>query len=177
MVDILASKGVPATFFVLGPNAKAHPEVLQKIARTDGLEIGNHSWNHPQLTKLGEAKIAKELGDTNDVIERITGHRPSLMRPPYGARNKTTDRAAADEGMAVILWSVDTLDWKTRSKSANIKAAIQAPPGSIILMHDIHRPSVQAVPEIIDQMRAEGHCFTNVSGLYDAEPGHVYTGE
>ena len=128
-----------------------------------GCEIGNHSWNHPQLTQLDGAALAAQIGNTNRMIKSACGHVPSLLRPPYGAYNSTVGAAA---GMPLILWDVDTLDWKTRNVQSTVTSVMtDAKDGSIVLMHDIHLPTVEAVERIIPMLKQKGYQLVTVSEL------------
>lgn len=174
LLDALKQANAAATFFVVGPNAEARPQVLARMM-AEGHEIGNHTWNHRVLTSLPSDRVAKEIDDVSDAVEHATGAVPSLLRPPYGATNKTVKKAA---GVPVILWDVDTLDWKVRDASKVVSNALRdTKPGSIVLMHDIHSSTVEAVPAILKGLRAKGYHFVTVSELLaSANPrdGAVY---
>ena len=142
-----------------------------------GLEIANHSWDHPDLTTLTTSQITAQLANTSTRIQQVTGDRPTLMRPPYGAHNSTTDYLAGQQGLAVILWSLDTLDWKYPD-AARIRSVVAdgATVGTIILMHDTHSTTVDAVPGIIADLRARGYTLVTVTELLGSpQPGRVYT--
>lgn len=170
LLDILKEKGVKATFFVVGENAQSHPEILAR-AVAEGHEIGNHSWSHPQLSKVSEARLQEEIGNTSNAIFKATGKTPSLLRPPYGAVNAHVRQVIQDQyGMKIIFWSVDPLDWKRPGSSAvsqRILANTKA--GSIILSHDIHAGTVDAMPTTIDALLAKGYHFVTVSELIEME--------
>lgn len=166
LLDVLKEKGVKATFFVLGQCVAANPDVLARAA-AEGHEIGNHSWDHKSLTKVGAAGVASEINQTNAAIENATGKKPVLVRPPYGATNATiTKRLNEEFGLKVVMWDVDPLDWKVRN-SAHVESEILkgAKPGSIILSHDIHATTVAAMAETIDALKAKGFQFVTVSEL------------
>ncbi|MEU8248017.1 polysaccharide deacetylase family protein [Nonomuraea sp. NPDC048916] len=177
LLDLLRSRHAKATFFVLGQMVAADPHNLARRIVDEGHEIGNHSWSHPPLTALTDEQIRTELTQTGDLIRRLTGVRMQMMRPPYGA---TDDRVAAEtrrEGLAQILWSLDTLDWRDRASSVVARRAGLAKPGEIVLMHDIHRTTVEAVPEVLDTLAKKGYRFVTVSELYGGTPvpGRQYT--
>ena len=166
LLDILATHHIHATFFVIGQNVVDHPEILQRAVR-EGHEIGNHSWSHPSFGKMRDERVRAELQKTDDAIKAAIGIRPVLMRPPYGsitAREKQWIHA--EFGYRTILWDVDPLDWK-RPGSAVVTSRIvrETRPGSIILSHDIHPGTIQAMPETFDQLQEKGFKFVTVSEL------------
>jgi len=166
LLDMLKARGIKATFFVLGQCVVANPDVLKRAA-AEGHEIGNHSWDHKALTKGGPAAIAMEVNQTNAAIEQACGKRPTLIRPPYGATNTSvTKRLNEDYGLKVILWDVDPLDWKVRN-SAHVTSEIlkHTQDGSIILAHDIHPSTIEAMPATLDALLKKGFKFVTVSEL------------
>lgn len=166
LLDILKEKGVKATFFVLGQCVAANPGILER-AVAEGHEIGNHSWDHKAFTKSGGAGVASQVNQTSAAIENAIGKKPVLVRPPYGATNAAiTKRLNEEFGMKVIMWDVDPLDWKVRNP-AHVKAQILkgAKPGSIILSHDIHPTTIEAMAGTIDELKAKGLQFVTVSEL------------
>ena len=179
LLDILAKEDVKATFFVLGPNVESNPDVIKRMAK-EGHQIGNHTWSHSQLTKVASDKITAEVNRTSDAVKRITGHAPRTVRPPYGAINKRVRSAlgTVDNG-EIILWSVDTLDWKTRDAAQTVAAVRKdTTPGGIILMHDIHKTTVDAVQESVQALKEQGYTLVTVDQLLESEkpePGKVFT--
>ncbi|MGH8095548.1 MAG: polysaccharide deacetylase family protein [Chthoniobacterales bacterium] len=166
LLDILAQHHIHATFFVIGTNVVAHPEILQRAVR-EGHEIGNHSWSHPAFAKTSDAKVRAELQKTDDAIREAIGGRPVLMRPPYGSiTTRQKQWINAEFGYRIILWDVDPLDWK-RPGPAVITSRIvrETRPGSIILSHDIHPGTIKAMPETFDELQAKGFKFVTVSEL------------
>lgn len=151
-----------ATFFMVGSSVDRYRDTVKKVYDM-GCEIGNHSWNHSQLPQLDGSALASQISSTNQVIRNITGHNPTLLRPPYGAYNSAVAAAA---GVPLILWEVDTLDWKTRDVQSTVRSVMaDAKDGSIVLMHDIHLPTVMAVEQIIPQLKAKGFQLVTVSEL------------
>lgn len=177
LLGMLTSKGARATFFMQGAMVRANPGVARRVANTPGMEVANHSSTHPQLTAVGSAQLRREIVGNHATIQEVTGRSATVFRPPYGARNGAVDAMAAEAGEAVILWDIDTLDWRTRSASATRKAvADQARAGSIVLMHDIHGSTVDAVPGIISDLQGQGYVLVTVSELLGGTtPGRVYT--
>lgn len=166
LLDILKERGIKVTFFVLGQCVAANPDVLQR-AYAEGHEIANHSWDHKAFTKVGADGVASEINKTNDVIENVTGKKPTLVRPPYGATNAgITKRLNEEFGLKVIMWDVDPLDWKNRN-SEHVKSEIlkSTKAGSIVLAHDIHPTTVAAMAETIDALKEKGFKFVTVSEL------------
>ncbi len=174
LLSILRQRGVKATFFVVGKNAAAYPQILRAIA-ADGHEIGNHSYTHSVMSKMSLSAVYDEIRRTDDAIERATGSRPRTLRPPYGALT-SSQRAAVyqDFGYPTIMWSVDPLDWK-RPGSAAVAARIikGTRAGSIILAHDIHAATVDAIPAVLDDLLARGYRFVTVSELIAMAPKRV----
>jgi peptidoglycan/xylan/chitin deacetylase (PgdA/CDA1 family) len=177
LLAMLKKAKVHATFFSVGEMVAARPGVEKQIAK-DGHEIGNHSWSHPDLPKLTTTAIESQLDRTAKQIAKATGHKPTLVRPPYGAYTPRVRKLIGNEHDSVVLWSVDPLDWKYRnSDSVYNRVTSQAKPGSIVLMHDIHGTTVAAVPRIIATFKARHYHFVTVSELYNGhlKSGHVYT--
>lgn len=162
LLKCLKENNAKATFFLVGYSVERYKDTVKK-AYDMGCEIGNHSWNHPQLTSLDPAALAAQISSTNRVIRSATGHDPTLLRPPYGSYNSTVAAAA---GMPLILWEVDTLDWKTRNVQSTIQSVMSnVKDGKIILMHDIHQPTVQAAEQIIPELKKKGYQLVTVSEL------------
>lgn len=175
VVTALSQGGVPGTFFMIGKQVAAYPKLAKAVA-TGGNEIGNHTWSHLKLTTLSASGVDQQLARANAIIAKDTGQRVSLLRPPYGAMNPAVHAAARKAGLAMALWNVDTLDWKTRSTERTVAAALGgAKPGSIILMHDIYPTTAAAVPGIIAGLKAKGYTLVTVSTLlHRPKPGQKY---
>lgn len=163
VLDALAAKHVPATFFVLGSSAAGNTAMIRKL-RDAGHEVENHTWGHPQLDKLTPDQIRSQIARTEAVIG------PSrFLRPPYGAYNATVAGVATSMGYRLALWTVDTLDWKNRDADAifaHVKS--ETKPGAIILMHDggLERSqTVAAIPKIVDWLLRNGYSLTTVRNL------------
>lgn len=165
-----------ATFLMMGPKVGQYAETVKKMDEM-GCELGNHSWTHPQLTKLDEAGIRQEIDSTSQAIMDVTGHGPSVLRPPYGAFNDIVRSVA---GLPILMWSVDTLDWKRKDAAQIIDYTMNtAADGDIILLHDIHSFSVDAALELIPRLREKGFQLVTVSELAAArgipmEAGNKY---
>ena len=166
LLDLLAAHHIKATFFVIGENVAEHPEIVARAAR-EGHQIGNHTWSHPNLAKMSDDKVRGQLQRTDEAIQNATGTRPTLLRPPYGSITTRQKRWIHDQfGYQIILWDVDPLDWK-RPGPAVVRNRIvkQTRPGSIVLAHDIHPGTIEAMPAILDQLQANGFKFVTVSEL------------
>src|SRR5882724_3618520 len=166
LLDLLATHHIKATFFVIGENVAEHPEIVARAAR-EGHEIGNHSWSHPNFGKMSDDSVRSQLRRTDDAIRSATGSRPTLMRPPYGSITPREKHWIHDEfGYRVILWDVDPLDWK-RPGPPVVRNRIlkETQPGSIVLSHDIHPGTIEAMPSTLDALEAKGFKFVTVSEL------------
>jgi peptidoglycan/xylan/chitin deacetylase (PgdA/CDA1 family) len=166
LLEMLKQRKIHATFFVVGQCVNEHPEIAKKIV-TEGHEIASHSWSHPDLSGKSEAAVKEELQKTHDAIIAASGVTPKLMRPPYGAFTARQRAWANGEwGYKIILWDVDPLDWKVKDAD-HVKNEILkgTNPGSIILAHDIHKTTVDAMPETLDALLAKGFKFVTVSEL------------
>jgi peptidoglycan/xylan/chitin deacetylase (PgdA/CDA1 family) len=166
LLDLLAAHHIKATFFVIGENVAEHPEIVARAAR-EGHEIGNHSWSHPNFSKMSDEGVRRQLQQTDDAIKGATGRRPTLMRPPYGSITAREKRWIHDEfGYQIILWEVDPYDWK-RPGPAVVRNRIlkETRPGSIVLSHDIHPGTIEAMPSTFDELEAKGFKFVTVSEL------------
>ena len=166
LLDLLAARKIKATFFVVGQCAAEFPAIVARAAR-EGHEIANHSWSHPNLGKMSDEAVKRELQKTDDAIKAATGTRPTLMRPPYGsitARQKAWIHETF--GYRIIIWDVDPLDWKRPGPSVVTHRILnETRSGSIILSHDIHPPTIEAMPETFEQLQAKGFKFVTVSEL------------
>ncbi len=177
LLDILKEHNVKATFFVLGTNVRIQSETLSRMYQ-EGHEIGNHTWDHPILTKLSDAQIREQLQLTDNLIAQIIGVPTPFtpfLRPPYGVYD---DRVKAASGLPIIFWSVDPLDWRDRNAEIVAARIIDSPVGAIILAHDIHKTTVDAVPAIIAALKGRGIHFVTVTKLFEPQPllpGHDYS--
>ncbi|HHV20987.1 MAG TPA: polysaccharide deacetylase family protein [Propionibacterium sp.] len=176
LLDTLGRNDAKATFFLVGDRVPANAATVRRM-RDMGMEIGNHSRSHPNLTGYGSGTIRSQLAETQNRIRTASGVTPTVVRPPYGARNSTVDSVAREQGLSVIMWSVDTWDWRDRNASTVTNRVLgQAKPGSIILMHDIHSTTVDAAPAIVSGLKARGYELVTVSELLGGtQPGRVYT--
>jgi peptidoglycan-N-acetylglucosamine deacetylase len=166
LLDLLAAHHIKATFFVIGENVAEHPDVVARAAR-EGHEIGNHSWSHPNLGKMSDEAVRRQVHRAEDAIKAATGLRPTLLRPPYGSLTARQKRWIHDEfRYRIILWDVDPLDWKRPGPSVVRNRIVkETRAGSIVLAHDIHPGTIEAMPAILDQLESKGFKFVTVSEL------------
>ncbi|MFC6427273.1 polysaccharide deacetylase family protein [Nocardiopsis tropica] len=175
LLDILAEYDARATFFVTGYPVMEDPRTVRR-AYAEGHELANHTLSHPDLAGLGAGGIRSDLETVQALVYRETGYTMDLMRPPYGSTDAEVASVTADMGLAQILWSIDTNDWKDRKSSVVADRAVDgASPGAIILMHDIHDTTVDASRAIVRELDDRGYTMVTVSQLLGAtEPGEAY---
>jgi peptidoglycan/xylan/chitin deacetylase (PgdA/CDA1 family) len=170
LLDLLAQHHIHATFFVIGENAAEHPEILQRAIR-EGHEIGNHSWSHPNLAKMSEENVRSQIKRTEETITSAIGSRPILFRPPYGSLTGPQKHFIHNElGYEIILWEVDPFDWKKPGPNVvSSRILKETHPGSIVLAHDIHAQTIQAMPATLTGLEEKGFKFVTVSELLKLE--------
>lgn len=162
ILDTLEKYKSRATFFEVGNRINQYPGTVLRISRM-GCEIGNHSYDHPLLGNASAAKIHSQISSTDAKIKAVTGKRPALFRPPYGSIGSSLRNNA---GRPMILWSIDTLDWKYRNADSVYRAVIgHVKDGDIILMHDLYGSTRTAVQKIVPQLRKQGYQLVTVSEL------------
>jgi peptidoglycan-N-acetylglucosamine deacetylase len=166
LLDLLAAHHIKATFFVLGECVEQNPDVLRRAAR-EGHEIGNHSWSHPNFGKMSDEAVRSQLRRTDEIIKSVTGVRPTLLRPPYGSISARQKHWIHEEfGYQIIMWDVDPLDWKRPGPMTVCNRIVrETRPGSIVLSHDIHPGTIEAMPATLDQLEAKHFKFVTVSEL------------
>lgn len=169
LLDILKARNIKATFFVIGKNARTYPHIIRRIL-AEGHEIGNHTYTHCSLTSRSDDQIRKELQQSEDALA-LAGCRPHFVRPPYGAVNsRIKNMMYSDFGYSTIMWSVDPQDWRRPGVSVVTSRLVNgAHKGAILLAHDIHPPTIQAMPATFDQLLAKGYQFVTVSQLMNLE--------
>ncbi len=173
ILDILDQYGVKTTFFLVDFWAKKYPEDVKEI-HLRGHEVENHSTTHPDMTKLTPDQIQIELNTAADTIEELTGVRPDLFRPPFGAYNNTLIEEAETDGYKVIQWSVDSLDWKDISADEIVKRVLDnAEPGSIVLFHNNAAHVREYLPLILEGLINEGYKVIPVGELIYRENYHI----
>lgn len=166
LLDMLRERGIRATFYLIGNRVVQYPGIAQRIAE-EGHEIGNHSWSHPFLDRMAASAVTREIDQTSDAIFQVTGRPPVTFRPPYGAFTRSQRTGLhTTRALPTILWSVDPQDWRRPGASVVANRILQnAHQGSIILSHDIHRGTIDAMPQILDGLTARGLQFVTVSQM------------
>jgi len=177
LLDILKERNIKCTFFLIGQNMKAYPQIVRRII-AEGHEIGAHTYTHCSLTSRSDAQIRSELQRSEEVLMAAANYRPQLVRPPYGAINTRIKQLMFSEfGYSTIMWSVDPQDWRRPGVSVVTSRLVSgAHPGAIMLAHDIHPPTIQAMPAMFDQLLAKGYQFVTVSQLMNMEKANMPVG-
>lgn len=165
LLDILDEFNIKTTFFLVGIWVDEYPELVKEIAKR-GHEIGNHSSKHPDFRELSKEQIAKELNDTNAKIEKLTGQKPILFRPPFGEVNNQVISVSEEEGFYVIKWSVDSLDWQEKGVQDIVdRVTTKVHPGAIILFHNNGKYTAEALRPILQKFKSEGYKVVPISEL------------
>lgn len=164
ILSLLKENNAYATFFVVGNKVETYSSTINTMIK-NGNEIGNHSYSHKWLSRLSTNSIKEEIELTQNVLKNIAGYTPTLIRPTYGAVNKKLRNST---NLKVILWDVDTKDWKIKSEEKIAERALNSiEDGDIVLMHDIYERSYNALKIIIPALKEEGYQFVTVSELHE----------
>ena|GEM_PF-1208680 len=164
IINILAEKNAPATFFIVGDRGELHPTLLRRIKQAN-CEIGNHTYNHIDLSKVSRDEFINQIEKCNRAIYNATGEYPKVYRPPFGRISKANEQYLGGK-MKKILWTVDSHDWNTQDKNKIVRQVVSsAKDKAIILMHDFYSQSVDALPDILDELKQQGYEFVTVSEL------------
>lgn len=162
ILSLLKENDAYATFFVVGNKVETYSSTINTMVK-NGNEIGNHSYSHKWLSRLSANSIKEEIELTQNVLKNIAGYTPTLIRPTYGAVNKKLRNST---NLKVILWDVDTKDWKIKSSEQIAQRALNSiEDGDIVLMHDIYERSYNALKIIIPALKEQGYQFVTVSEL------------
>ncbi len=162
LLDGLRKRHVHASFFLIGQNIDGNEEIVRQMYK-DGHLIGNHSQSHMQLTAEHAEDACAQIRRTNEKIKAVTGHEPDYVRPPFGSWSDELEELVP---MTAVLWNLDPLDWKSQDRAsvvAYVKSHVED--GSIILLHDVYEPSVEAALEIVDMLLAEDYNFVTVDEM------------
>ena len=180
LLDILKERQVPATFFVLGTRVDSYPEIIKRMG-AEGHEIGNHSNSHKNLQAMSTiGQIKTEMDLCANKIHKLLGRYPTVMRCPYGSMDSEVKAYAKGAGVPLIQWDVDTRDWESRNVNAILNKTFSGgglSDGSIVLLHDIHKSTVDAIPTLIDRFKQKGYTFVTVSQLLQARCGGIEAGK
>lgn len=177
LLDIFSTYGGEGTFFVIGNILENHSDVLQRMV-AEGHEIGGHSWDHRQLTKLGSADLNSQLTGTRAKILELTGVDATLLRPPYGSYNSDVKNMCMDLGIVMVNWSLDTLDWKYKNPDRIYETILsEVQDRDIILCHDLHGTTVEAMERVVPELIARGYQLVTVSELLGQRGDVIRAGE
>ena len=176
LLDVLADADGKATFFMIGNKVAADPAGAKRVAQA-GMEIGNHTWEHPNMTTIPAEFVPAQLTRANEAIAAATGQTPTLWRPAGGLTNDAVNAVAARTGLAGILWDVIPFDWINDSDLAATRYMLmtQIKPGSVVLFHDTYSSTVDIVEQFLPVLKANGYHLVTVSDLLGPRaPGSVY---
>jgi peptidoglycan/xylan/chitin deacetylase (PgdA/CDA1 family) len=176
LLGILNANNAKATFFEIGNKVAANPAGAKRVVDA-GMEIGNHTWEHPNMTTLPPSDVPGQLSRANDAIAGATGVTPKLWRPPGGLTDAAVNQQAANVGLAGILWNVIPFDWINDSNTAASRYLLmtQIKPGSVVLLHDTYSSTVDLVYQFIPVLKANDYHLVTVSQLLGPRaPGSVY---
>lgn len=173
ILDVLQTEQVPATFFVIGKNVEKHPETLQRIVQ-EGHQIGNHTYNHIDLLKVDRSTIIQEIDKTNQAVTAAVGFSPKIVRPPHGFRDPVVMEVMRERGLKVVEWSVMSRDWTNPGVDVIVGRTLKkVKNGAVILLHDgdgiaqnsSRMQTVEALRQIIRQLKAEGYTFVTLDQI------------
>lgn len=178
LLEVLDDAGAKATFFVIGNKVAANPAGAKRISEA-GMEIGNHTWEHPNMTTIPAAEVPPQFSRANEAIAAATGQTPIIWRPPGGLTDDAVNAVAARDGLAGILWDVIPFDWINDSDTAATRYMLMSriKPGSVVLLHDSYSSTVDLTFQFIPVLKANGYHLVTVSELLGSRtPGTVYGG-
>lgn len=177
ILDVLKAEKVPATFFVTGHYLKSAPDLVKRMA-TEGHTIGNHTWSHPDLTKVSDEKLKDELEKVRAMTEKITGDKHMMyLRPPRGIFSERTLKVAKEEGYVHVFWSLAFVDWQVDRQRGwqyaydNIMQQIH--PGAILLLHTVSKDNAEALKKAIQDLKAKGYEFKSLDDLMIEKEGNI----
>jgi peptidoglycan/xylan/chitin deacetylase (PgdA/CDA1 family) len=176
LLDVLGDADGKATFFMIGNKVAADPVGAMRVAQA-GMEIGNHTWEHPNMTTIPAEFVPAQLARANEAITAATGQTPTLWRPAGGLTNDAVNAVAATQDLAGILWDVIPFDWINDADLAATRYMLmtQIKPGSVVLFHDTYSSTVDLVEQFVPVLKANGYRLVTVSDLLGQRaPGSVY---
>ena len=168
LLDLLATKQIKATFFVLGEHVRRYPELILRMV-AEGQEVENHSWDHPDMRKLDETARRQEIESTVALLKTL-GVTPHFFRPPYGSFRKNQSRYAQKFGLRVVLGNVDSCDWAQPGEDKIVDTILtQTKTGSIIVCHELHQQTVDCLARILDQLLERKFQFVPVTTFLEGQ--------
>lgn len=179
VLDTLKQYHAHATFFMIGKNAELYGDMVRRVSQ-EGHQIGNHSWNHEWFFKINDKEIVASLERTQDAIEKQCGVRPYLHRPPYGDADERTRLLTKSCDLSLVVWSSDPKDWMKLGAEGTCQRVVDyAKDGDIILLHDVHEQTADALAMILPKLAEKGFEFVTIEDLAKAKgiplvPGHYY---
>jgi peptidoglycan/xylan/chitin deacetylase (PgdA/CDA1 family) len=178
LLDTLKKHKAKATFFLEGQYVKSRPAFAKRMV-TEGHDIGNHSYTHPHLPQIAEFQIRDELQRTEDLVLKVTGKRPTMIRPPYGEYDEQVEKVATEMGQPIVLWNGGSRDWATKNTDAILKEVLRtAKRDGVILMHDWVAQTVLVMPKLLTTLEKQGYHMVGVSALprngRKLLPGEIY---
>lgn len=171
VLDKLKTYGVKATFFLLGESVEKHPEVVKRMV-AEGHVVGNHTYNHPNLVQVSDEEYHSQILRTGEIIQGVAGYFPKFFRPTYGSINENQVKWATEQGLMIVQWSIDTLDWQGLSAETITENVLaNAFPGSVILQHSAPAEgklagSVDALDQMIPQLQAKDARFVTLPQMF-----------
>lgn len=173
LIRVLSENDARATFFMLGQQVKKYPKAVEAMLKA-GCELGNHSYSHKKLTEADEDEIITQIENTNQAISDVVGQSADVVRPPYGAADEKVKDALP---YPLILWSVDTLDWKTKNTDSIVDHVMKnVKDGDIVLFHDIYDTTYEAIKQLLPALKEQGYQFVTVRELAELKGGHLENG-
>ena len=176
LLDGLKVRGASATFFLVGEQALAYPDLVRRMAE-EGHQVGNHTWSHVRLEGASKILVEEEVGRTEALLKELLGGEGYWLRPPYGQLSPGAEKYI---DVPMVKWSVDSRDWESRNTEKVVQAVLKdVQPNSIILLHDIYPTSVEAALRLVDALQTQGYWFVTVEELLrlngiTAQPGVLY---
>lgn len=174
ILDILSKYNAKATFFMLGENAERNNWIPKRII-DQGSEIGTHTWNHKNLNKLNKEEILNQITSSSNKINEFSNTEVKYFRPPYGNANEQVKQVAKEQNKYIILWNVDTEDWKSKNAEMVTNHVLEnVKDGDIVLMHDIYLSTVEACEKIVEELTNRGYRLVTISELFEGREEMEY---